>query len=388
MDLGISEGLGKVGNFLRGSIVGNAALAASRKLTSTKNWPVLVNTAQASGVPKMLPGESFAQASQRTNATLPTPPKATTPPKKNLGANAKAISTKNSKVTDSIGRDWNDQDDLLKNAGKSVAGLDTLKGSLGAARDTLLQSYDNQYGKKKEQIAGNKELIVKNQGSTLKDQADALRKSIFNSNLVLGGGMSSASGAAARALAASMGKNRQNILTQAGDQISEENQNEVNATDEHEMMRKAAYDWEEKQKNELIAQFKVTDAALKRLRNKVPDWKQADIDNESESHLQNFLQGLNEINATAKNYRDYINGILTGKYNEAQAVDAAAIGIDTPAALDTPTFNDSVVLPNDGSGAQVDETATDFYNPANTPKKRVNTDIFGNPLTFDEAMAA
>lgn len=394
MDLGISEALGKVGSgYLQGSTVGKAAKALSRKLTNTENWEKLdgKTTLNAGSKTSLNPGENFAQASARVNAgKSPSKPAPIVDPnagKQTLADKAKAISAKNSKsVIDQVGRDWSDNEPLLSNAGKLVKELPGTISKLGEARDSLISSYDGQLTKKKEQIKGNRELIEKNQRTTLGDQAEALRKSIFNTSLQLGpAANSSAAGAAARALSEAMGKNRAAVLTQTGDQISQENQNEENADEEYQLMRKAAYDWEEQQRNELEDDYRITKAALDRLKSKVPDWKKADIENESENKLQEFLKGISEISATAKNYRNYINGIITGKFDEARQIDASSIGIDAPAALDTPEFSDDIEMPI-GEG-EVDENATDFYKPNNKGKKRTGTEVFGNPLTLKDAMS-
>lgn len=298
------------------------------------------------------------------------------------GINAKNTAAKSSSLN-SIGADWNDSDSNISSTGKALKQMSGAIGNIGSAGSSLRDAYARQLAKKEEAIAGNKELITKNQTSTLRDQAEELRNSIFNNSLMLGGGASSASGAAARLLQKSMGKNRQSVLTEAGDKISAENQNEQNAIETHNTAREASYEWEKRQREEMIANYNDTKAAYDRLKSKVPSWKQADIDKESDANLKNLLAQLGEVSAKAKSYRDYINQIITGKNDEATATDMESIGIDAPAALDTPEFSDTINMPTDGS---VDENATSYYNPNAIGKKRVGTDIFGNPLTYDEAL--
>lgn len=307
-------------------------------------------------------------------------------PGNTLAGMAKTITSKNTGGgISSIGKDWSNSDDDISSASKALKQMNGAIGYIGNAGESLRDAYQRNLDKKKEAIAGNKELITKNQTSTLRDQADELRNSIFNNNLVMGGGSSSAAGAAARLLAKAMGKNRQSVLTQAGDQISEQNQQEGDATEQFNTMRDASYEWEKRQRAEMVAKYNDTKAALDRLKKKVPDWKQADIEKESDSNLRNLLAGIGEISSAAKSYRDYINQIITGKNDEATAAEMEAIGINAPAALDTPEFSDQIDMPV-GDG-QVQDDATSYYNPNVTQKKRIGTDIFGNPLTFDEAMS-
>lgn len=329
-------------------------------------------------------GDTGVQSAGLTQGPMQGPPA----PGNTLKTMASNINSKNTaaktSAINSIGKDWSDTDSDISSAGKSLKQMQGAIGYIGNAGEALRDAYQRNLDKKKEAVAGNRELIGKNQTSTLRDQADELRNSIFNKNLILGGGASSASGAAARLLQKAMGKNRQAVLTQSGDQISEQNQKEQDAVETHSTMREASYEWEKRQRAEMISKYNDTKAALDRLKKKVPEWKQADIDKESDSNLKNLLSQIGDVSAQAKSYRDYINQIITGKNDEATAAEMEAIGINAPAALDTPEFSDQIDMPIDGS--QVQDDATSYYNPNVTGKKRIGTDIFGNPLTYDEAM--
>ena len=378
IDLGISEGLRKIG------LVNPARVIERPHLLRTLAG---VNTAQGStGDNTQSAGLSFAELSKQSNAKTGYTGAAT--PGNTLKDMATSINTKNtgakSSAMDSIGKGWDDSDSSISSASKALKQMNGAIGYIGNAGESLRDAYQRNLDKKKEAVAGNRELITKNQTSTLRDQADELRNSIFNNNLIMGGGASSASGAAARLLSKAMGKNRQAVLTQSGDQISEQNQQEQDAVETHDTMREASYEWEKRQRAEMITKYNDSKAALDRLKKKVPEWKQADIDKESDSNLRNLLSGIGEISSAAKSYRDYINQIITGKNDEATAAEMEAIGINAPAALDTPEFSDNIEMPIDGS--QVQDDATSYYNPAVTGKKRIGTDIFGNPLTYDEAM--
>lgn len=299
-----------------------------------------------------------------------------------LGAKASAVSSGgSSKGLDFAGKDWDDSSSQLKDGQKAVDSIVNMKSNLGSTKDRLLNAYDTQLSKKNAQIAGNRQVIEKNQTKGLREQAETLRKSIFDASTRFGGASSSVAGTLARSLQSGMGKNRQAVLTQAGDLISAQNQEATNATDSHNLSRKAVYDWEDMTKKELENEFQISQAALNRLKDKVPSWKKADIERQSNANLSSFMGSLQGIAQTARAARDKINMAISEKLAEANAVDSASINIDTPAELDTPEFSDQFNMNPDG---QDDPNATDFYNPKNTNKKRVGTDIFGNPLIIDD----
>lgn len=288
----------------------------------------------------------------------------------------------NQALRDSINSDWKNVDDNFSSASGALKGLGGSIGTLSKARDAYLSANDENLAAKKTAIEGNRTLIGRNQTNDLRNNAENLRKSIFNTNISLGAAAgSSASEAAAKAFSGAAAKNRATTLTGYGDQLSEQNQNETNAGQQYELQRKQAYDWEDQEKKKMIDIYNEEKAVLDRLRSKVPDWKKADIEAESNNKLQGLLQGLADISGKARGYRDTISNLYSSMTGSADALRAENIGIDAPAALDTPQFDTSI----DMSGLNGEDQYSDsYYNPNVTFKKKQGTDIFNNPLVFSE----
>ena len=283
---------------------------------------------------------------------------------------------------EAIGRDWEGADDYRKSAAGSLKGLKSLvETGFGSAREKYLRANDANLQAKKDAIAGNRELITKNQGKDLGELASGMRKSIFNTNLALGAAAgSSASQAAGKALMNAAGKNRANVLTGYGDQISQENQNETNATEYYKLNRDKVYEWEKQQKEQAIRNYNDQKKIYDRLKEKAPSWKQADIEAESNAKLQELLAGLGGISANARAYRDQLNNTILSLVDQAEGLRAENIGIDRPAELDTPTFSEQL---DPGFLDGEDNYGESFYNPNLKLKKREGSDLFDNPLVFE-----
>lgn len=287
----------------------------------------------------------------------------------------------NQAALSSIGKGWNDANSTIKETSGALRNMGASISDLSKARDEYLTANDENLTAKRNAITGNRELIQRNQGNSLRDLADQVRKKIFSSNINLGASAgSSASEATARALSQAASKDRSGILTQYGDQISEQNQNEGNAVDAHKMQRDKAYEWEAQQKKAAIEEFNQTKQVLDRIKKMVPEWKRADLEEESNARLKDLLSNLGQIGAQAKSYRDSIHSLRDSMHSQAQGVRESNIGIDAPAELDTPQFNDQLDL-TDLQGE--DPNATDFYNPNVKFKKRQSSDILNNPLIFE-----
>lgn len=294
-----------------------------------------------------------------------------------------ALATRQSQAKqDAIGRDWDNADDVRKTASGSLKGLKSLvETGFSSARDKYLRANDTNLQAKKDAIAGNRELITKNQGKDLGELAGNMRKSIFNTNLSLGAAAgSSASQAAQKAIGAAAGKNRANVLTGYGDQISQENQNETNATDYYKLNRDKVYEWEKQQKEQAIRNYNDQKRVYDRLKEKAPDWKKADIESESNSKLQELLGGLGNISASARAYRDQLNNVIYSLVDQAEGLRAENIGIDRPAELDTPEFSEQL---DPGFLDGEDTYGESYYNPNLKLKKREGSDLFDNPLVFE-----
>lgn len=302
-----------------------------------------------------------------------------------LAQKAQEISARNASAAAkaAIGQSWDKMGGFVDQTKNDVNSLGDPSTSLGQARDAMLGAYDRNFQKTTDAIAGNREVIQKNQKKDLADLADKVRKNIFGANISLGAGANgSAAGAAARAIQNAAGKDRASILTGYGDQISEQGQNETNAKDEYQLNRKKSYDWETKMREQAIAKYQANTQALNRLIDRVPDWKKADLVAENENNLKTLSTELASLGTQAANYRDYIFSVLDEANNSTQAIDESGINIDAPATLDTPEYSSEFGTPMDGG---VDPSAESFYNPTVKNKKRYGDNPFGNPLTFDEA---
>lgn len=282
----------------------------------------------------------------------------------------------------SIASGWDDTDDYTKSAGKALSSMSGSISGLGKARDAYIKANEENLSKKNEAIAGNRELIQKNQRTDLENLANDVRNNIFNTNLslgVLGAADSSASGAAAKALQKSAGKNRQGVLTGYGDQISEQNQEEKKAVETYNFQREEAYKWEDQQKKIAEAEYKLNKEVYDKLKNKVPDWKKDDIEDMNDENLMKYLSKIGEITASAKAFRDTLNSWVTAMTGSAGALKAANIDINKPAELDTPEFSDELEIGED------EEQEEDYYNPNTKIKRRqYGNDLLGNPLVFEE----
>ncbi len=287
---------------------------------------------------------------------------------------------KNQAVRNQVASGWDDADSLRSSVSKEIDDMSKSTSKLGAARDAYLKANEENLAKKRAAIAGNRELITKNQKGDLTDLANSVRNNIFNTNLslgVLGAANSSASGAASKALARTAGKDRKAILQGYGDQISGQNQEEANAQDYYSLQRKNAYEWEDRQKKIAQEEYLTNKKVLSKLKSKLPDWKKDDIDDEDNQNLSKFLEQVAEISARARAFRDTLNGWITEMGGNTQELSASNIGIDTPAALDTPEFTDELSI----GPAEEEE---DFYNPNIKDKKKEGdeNDILSNPLIF------
>jgi hypothetical protein len=299
---------------------------------------------------------------------------------KSSGASQSSIDAQNKKnQIAALTAGWDDTDDSIEETEKALKSLgNSISSGLGKARDAYLGAAKNKLDKTNSAIAGNRELITKNQTKDLKDLAEEVRNSIFNTNINLGAAAgSSASQAAAKALSKAAGKNRATVLTGYGDKISTENQNEKNAVEEYEMQRKNIYDWEERNRKQLTEEYEDEKKVLDKLKDKVPSWKKKDIEALQDKNLSKFVSGLQSIYSAAKGYRDTLSAIITDMYGQSDELEAAGIGINPPAALDTPVFDENLEMPAEG---ETDESAEDFYNPKVKNKKRQGTDILGNPF--------
>ncbi len=115
------------------------------------------------------------------------------------------------------------------------------------------------------------------------------------------------------------------------------------------------------------------------MKNKASGWKEADIAAASDKNLNSFMGSLNAIQQEAKNFRDDLAAKMTEYGGLSDALDVAAVGVDAPAELDTPTFNENIDLTDPNN-------AEDWYDP-NKIGTRVlkGYDAMGNPIYEDVA---
>lgn len=300
--------------------------------------------------------------------------------------NGSSISSADREKIANIGKGWDNMGDEFKATDKSLKSSKNYISNLGKIRDRYLNSIEEYKKKTDTAIAGNKALIEENQKKDLDVLAGDTRKSMDNTNVMLGvkgasGG--SASRAASRAIASSAGRARAGVLTARGDQISEQNQASENALEDYNTKRAQAYEWEKTAAKEAMEEFKSQQEALDRLKKNSSDWKEEDIKAESDNNLQKLMSSLFTIQSQAKNFRDNLAAKMTEYGGLADELDIAAVGVDAPAELDTPEFSENIDLTDPNN-------ATDWYDPNNTGKPaRVikGYDALGNPIYDDTVLA-
>lgn len=279
---------------------------------------------------------------------------------------------------------WDNANSIYDETGRNLADSEGKISALGQVRDKYATALENFKKRSDNAIAGNKEMIGRNQKNALDDLANSVRDNISNVNLMLGtrgasGG--SASRAAARAITKAAGENRASTLTQYGDQMSGQNQEAMKVKERYELGRKQAYDWETKAREEAISEFNRAKEAMTRLGENRGDWRQADLDALNDQNLQTLLATLNDINTKARNFRDN----LAAKYNEydtrANEVEGESINITPPSELDTPLFDENINFNNK------EEETEDWYNPSHKGRRITKYDIYGNPIYDNEELS-
>lgn len=291
-----------------------------------------------------------------------------------------SASRQSQSLANMIGRGWSDVS--TKGASSALKSLRGDMGLLSKARDAYLQAAAERKAAKEAAITGNKELIDRYQTKDLRNLGSQLRSKTLNTNMALGAAGSGSAGlAAARALARENAVNRSNVLTEYGDEMSAQNQQQGLIEPEYQAERAKAYEWEDRNKRTLIENYNIQKKALDRLKGKVPEWKQQDLENENANNLNNLLQGLASIEATARSYRDNLYGTYYGMADEATSMRDANLGIQAPAELDTPEFNPEMDMTGLEDGTY---DATDYYRPTTKLKKKEGRSIFDNPLIFEE----
>lgn len=301
------------------------------------------------------------------------------------GSSDNAEKNRSAEARKVIGAGWDDSGDIIKSTGNALDSSKKYISNLGKVRDQYLKANDSFKQKTDEAIAGNKTLIERNQKEELDDLAGDLRKSTDNTNVMLGlkgasGG--SAARAASRALAESAGKTRSQVLKARGDEMSTQNQEAQNALEQYNLRREQAYKWEEDERKRAIMEYEADKKAVERLKGKVPEWKQQDLEAESDNRLRSLLTQLTEISARAKTFRDALAAKMSEFGGSADELENAAVTVDAPAELQTPDFSETIDLENP-------ENAEDFFDPTKTGKRVIKGyDSFGNPIYEDELSAA
>lgn len=286
----------------------------------------------------------------------------------------------NQSLANQIGRGWGDVS--TKGASSALKSLSGDMGMLSKARDAYLKAAEARKIAKEGAITGNKELIDRYQTRDLRNLGGQLRSKVLNTNMALGAAGSGSAGlAAARALARENAVNRSNVLTEYGDEMSRQNQQQEMIEPEFQSERKKAYEWEERNKRTLIENYNIQKKALDRLKSKVPDWKREDLENENANNLNSLLSGLASIESNARSFRDNLYNTYYGMQDEATNMGTENLGIQAPAELQTPEFSPEI----DMSGLEEGNYETgDYYRPTGKLKKKTGKSIFENPLIFEE----
>lgn len=338
-----------------------------------------IYTAEASGD---IPQKDYSTLDPNTTSAMPPKPNDLDKPAIVSGSGS-GTSSNDSKVIAAIGRGWDDSGDVISDTSKSLSSSKNYINNLGKVRDQYLTSLDSYKNKTNEAIAGNKTLIGQNQKKDLDVLAGDTRKSIDNTNVMLGvkgasGG--SASKQAARAISTSAGKLRAGVLTAYGDEDSKQNLAAKNAAEEYTTKRNQAYEWETTARQQAQDEYKAQESALKRLKSKESGWKDADIAAMSDKNLNNFMGSLNAIMTQARDFRTNLAAKMTEYGGLSDVLDVAAVGVDAPSELDTPVFNENIDL--------TDPTASDWYDPNKQPRRILKGyDALGNPIYVDEPVS-
>jgi len=394
MDIGISEALRGVASATRGSALGSIARKFANKIESghskgaiefptTKevlNKALGIKTASA----KESGPISFAEASKKSNLETGYKGNAPTIEGKSGGSSSSA-SNKNSELSKMIGAGWDDAGDVISSTGKALQTSKNYISNLGKVKDQYLRANDKYKADTDTAIEGNKTLIEKNQREELDDLAHDTRKSVDNTNVMLGikgasGG--SAAKAASRAISEMAGKKRAETLTMRGNEMSGQNQEQENAKAEYELRRQKAYDWEKTAREQAIIDWASDSEALSRLKKNTGKWKDQDIKAESDRNLSKLLNNLAEISGRAKTFRETLAARMAEFGGSADELESAAINVDAPAELMTPDFNENIDLNNPEGGE-------DFFDPKKVGKRVIKGyDSLGNPIYEDELALA
>lgn len=384
MDLGVSEALRGVSHTVRGSTLGSVAKKFADKIESghTKGAMEFPTTQEAldkalgtSTIKADYRPMSFAEASKKSN--LETGYKGNAPQIDKPAPTGGSGAGKSSEVSKIIGAGWDDTGDVISATGKALKTSKNYISNLGKVKDQYLRANDKYKSDTDAAIEGNKTLIEKNQREELDDLAHDTRKSVDNTNVMLGikgasGG--SAAKAASRAISEMAGKKRAEMLTMRGDEMSGQIQEQENAKAEYELRRQKAYEWEKTAREQAIVDWAADSEALSRLKKNTGKWKDQDIKAESDRNLSKLLSNLAEISGRAKAFREGLAAKMAEFGGSADELESAAINVDAPAELMTPDFSENIDLNSQENGE-------DFFNPKRVGKRVVKGyDSFGNPI--------
>lgn len=287
------------------------------------------------------------------------------------------------RITNSIRSGWADTGSVIDRAQQARQRAHNAVSGLGRVRDQVVSSLHNVLNRKNDAIAGNEELIQRNQKTALDNLAGSLRKEMDNANMTLGAfGASdgSAARAASRAIAQSAGRQRANIFTRYGDQFSQQRQARQQAQSEYDTARRNAYEWEQQRRADAEADLAEQGAALQELLNNKDVWQNDDVRARATQRLQAFLANLAQLTGNYGAIRSGIEDTMTEYGGRAEELDNAATNITRPAELDTPKFSTHVNIDKD--------TDDDWYDPHNKEQRRiVGYDIYGNPVYEDDLNA-
>ncbi len=282
-------------------------------------------------------------------------------------------------VRDNIVAGWDDYDKSIDKAMRSAKKLDI--SSIDAVSKKYRQAQADKLSKTKTAIAGNKELITRNQRTALEDLAGDTEKSMRTTNNTLGmigAGRGSSRAYADRLIAEDAGKTRKSYLTNFGDQQSGQTQELSKSEESYQLGKEYIDGWEKEQKK--LYQNELRDAldTLSKLKKSKNSWKNSDLKTESNQKLQKALQQMNEVTGRANELRSslYENAKQIGL--SADEIDNASIDITAPAELQTPDYNAQTDF-------STDTNSEDYFDPTKqVSRKVVGTDALGNPIYEDE----
>ena len=391
LDLGISESLSRIigtkpkantgGKSVYNTVFGYEAGDNAHTLKGEMNNNVTIGNG-GHIVPTNSGQANFNKENYPQNTPQPT--QKTSPEIVKMGGGSSDDAKRKQALQDNIVAGWDDFGNTIKRSANLWDKSKKYVDSLGSIRDRYNTLSDERLAKTNTAVAGNKELIDKNQRKQLDLLAQQGRqKTLANNNLL---GLYGASGGSAskmmdRAMQKDLGQNRANYLTQFGDQRSAQDQELSKANERRNADKTWIDNWLKDNTEQAMREYADAVSAINDLKARTGKLESQDKKAESKDNLNRALARLDQLNSMAYAWQ---NGIETKAKEMGMNADALAnenVNITAPAELATPDYNPDVTFQN---GQQTQ----DYYDPnkTNAAKKVIGYDAMGNPI-YEDAVA-